>query len=161
MRLSKRLKEICDMVPSCDTLTDIGTDHAFVPITTVSRGKAKRGRACDIEKGPLERAKANVKKEGLAGRIECLLSDGLSSVDVSCDDVIVITGMGGENIRDIIDASLQKAENAKALVLGPQRHPERLLSFLLENGFEIDEERELIDREKNYILIRTHFGGLK
>ncbi len=161
MRLSKRLKEICDMVPSCDTLIDIGTDHAKVPISVVTSKKANKGMACDIEKGPLERAKANVKKEGLSGMIECLLSDGLSCVDVSCDDVIVITGMGGENIRDIIDASLQKAKSAQVLVLGPQRHPEKLLSFLLEKGFEIDEERELIEREKNYILIRTHFGGLE
>ena len=161
MRLSKRLKEICDMVPSCERLIDIGTDHAKVPISTVASGKAKRALACDIEKGPLETARENVRAAGLMDRIECLLSDGLSAPDVFERDVVVITGMGGENIRDIISAFLQKAKNAKALVLGPQRHPEKLLSFLLENGFALDEEREVIDRNKKYILIRTHFGGLK
>ena len=161
MRLSKRLKGICDMVPSCGTLIDIGTDHAKVPITAVMSKKAKRALACDIEEGPLSIAKENVDNAGLSGDIECCLSDGLSSVDVSGEDVIVITGMGGENIRDIISAFPQKAKSAKALILGPQRHQEKLLSFLLENGFLPDEERELTDRNKKYILIRTHFGGLR
>ena len=161
MKLSKRLAEICDMVPLCDRLTDIGTDHAKVPIEAVASGKAKRGRACDVEKGPLKIAAENIEAAGLSERIELILSDGLLAIDVSSEDVIVITGMGGENIRDIIAFSLQKAKIAKALILGPQRHSERLLSFLLEEGFGLDEEREIIDRNKKYILIRTHFGGFK
>jgi len=161
MRLSKRLKEICDMAPCCDTLLDIGTDHGKTPIAAVTSGKAKRALACDIEKGPLETARGNVRAAGLSDRIECLLSDGLSAAEVFERDVIVITGMGGENIRDIIDSSLEKAKKAKALVLGPQRHLEKLLSFLLEKGFCLDEEREINDRNKRYILIRTHYGGLK
>ena len=159
MKLSKRLKEICDMAPSCDTLLDIGTDHGKVPIEALLSKKAKSAKACDIEKGPLKKAEENIMAEGLSDRIECLLSDGLSATEVSHEDVIIITGMGGENIRDIIDRSLEKAKVAKALVLGPQRHPERLVGFLLENGFVLDEERETIDRNKRYILIRTHFGG--
>ncbi len=161
MRLSKRLKEICDMVPSCGTIIDVGTDHAKVPVTIVASQKAKRALACDIEKGPLEIARENVSAAGLSENIECLLSDGLSSVDVSADDVVVITGMGGENIRDILSAFPERAKRAKALILGPQRHQEKLLSFLLENGFLLDEEREFTDKNKKYILIRTHFGGLK
>lgn len=161
MRLSKRLAEICDMAPSCDTLTDIGTDHAKVPIEAILSGKAKRGRACDIEKGPLERASKNIASAGLSEKIEIILSDGLKALSVSDEDVIVITGMGGENIRDIIEASFQKVKSAKALVLGPQRHSERLLFYLIEKGFLLDEEREIIDRNKKYILIRTHFGGFK
>ena len=161
MKLSKRLAEICDMVPLCDRLTDIGTDHAKVPIAALISGKAKKGRACDREEGPLKRAAENIEAAGLSDRIELILSDGFEAFQVSPEDVVVITGMGGENIRDIIAASFQKAKSAKALVLGPQRHSERLISFLLEKGFELDEEREIIDRNKKYILIRTHFGGLK
>lgn len=95
MRLSDRLEKILALSGKCTCLADIGTDHGFIPIEAVRRGIADRALACDVRKGPLERADQHVREAGLSEKVDCRLGDGLMPVKEREADSVVITGMGG------------------------------------------------------------------
>jgi tRNA (adenine22-N1)-methyltransferase len=77
MKLKPRLSAIAGLVPEGDTVADIGTDHAYIPVFLVKSGKVKRGVASDVRKGPLEKAREVIKRHRLEDRIETRLGDGL------------------------------------------------------------------------------------
>ena len=94
-RLSPRLKEAAALVRKVDTIADIGTDHAYLPIYLIAHNICRRVIASDLRTGPLESARANVEAAGFGDRIELRLSDGLTGYRADEAQDIVITGMGG------------------------------------------------------------------
>lgn len=53
MKLTNRLQAAADLVPVCESMADIGTDHGYLPIYLVQEGRARRAIACDVNDGPL------------------------------------------------------------------------------------------------------------
>lgn len=131
--LDTRLKMVYDLVPG-GVLCDVGTDHAKLPVFAVKSGKATRALACDVNKGPLISADANIRENGLSDKIKTVLSNGFLSIDdadFESVDCFVMAGMGGELIESIISA---KKTNAY-LVLQPQSAYYELLDYLFKNGY--------------------------
>lgn len=151
--LSPRLQKIADLVPCCKTLADIGTDHAYIPVHLVHRGRTERAIASDIKAGPLARAAENVGRFGLEEQIELRLGAGLETVCPGEADVIVIAGMGGILIADILKKSHETVSRAKLLILQPMTAAYELREFLCENGFEIRGEYLAAEDDKLYCII--------
>lgn len=155
--LTERLKTISEMVRG-RVCADIGTDHALLPCRLVLSGKLKKCFACDIAVGPLERAQANIKKYGLEEKIETVLCNGISERVLKESDTIVIAGMGGNMIADILkEHSFLKHR----LVLQPMTKQEVLRKYLTENGFVIEEERTVLDMGKCYTVMQVKKGQSK
>ena len=93
MELSSRLKIIASFVSEGMCVADIGTDHGYIPIYLTSEGMTDKAYAMDVNRGPLERASENIRKEGLNGKIRCILSDGMEKLPMDADSA-VIAGMG-------------------------------------------------------------------
>ena len=53
--LSKRLQEIYDLIPSCQIVADIGTDHGFIPEKLLLEKKCQKVIASDISKQSLSK----------------------------------------------------------------------------------------------------------
>ena len=104
-RLPPRLAAISALVPDGARLADVGTDHALLPIRLLLDGKIQRAVATDIRPGPLSRAKENAYAAGVQD-LSCVLCDGLTGVSPDSVDTVVIAGMGGENIAEILRAAL-------------------------------------------------------
>ena len=51
------------MVDKCECVADVGTDHGYIPIYLIKNNICKRAIASDINKGPVEKAKFNVRIE--------------------------------------------------------------------------------------------------
>lgn len=151
-KLTPRLEKVCAYVGRCDTLADIGTDHAFVPITLVRDGKCRRAYACDVGEGPLRNAMQYINDAGLTQRIVTVLSDGFASVPDDWDTA-VIAGMGGELIARIISEAAVSA--AQTLVLQPMTKAAELRRFLYENGFTVADEDIVREGEKLYTVIKA------
>jgi len=96
-----RLQTILSRIEKCETLADIGTDHAYLPIEAVRAGLCERAIACDIVAGPLHIAKKNIRAAQLEHKIDVRLGDGLRPLRENEADCIVIAGMGGMNIIEI------------------------------------------------------------
>jgi len=154
--LTPRLKAVVSSIDFAKTLADIGTDHAYLPIESCRKNFCEKAIACDINKGPLEIAKINIKEAGLADTIETRLGDGLKPLKKNEADCIVITGMGGKRIISIIDEEIEKAKNAK-LILQPQHDLEELRKSLHEMSFEIIEEKLIKESFRFYVIICAKF----
>ena len=99
MKISKRLEAISDFVDETDRIIDIGCDHAILDIYLCKKYEGINIIASDIHEGALDQAKSNVEKHKLSNRIETRLGDGLTIVNPSEIDTIVISGMGFHNIK--------------------------------------------------------------
>ncbi len=133
--LTPRLKCIAEYV-KCKTVADIGTDHAYIPIDLIENGRAEYAIAADVREGPLKIASSNIEKHGLTDKIDVRLGDGLSVLTSGEADMIIIAGMGGILIKDIIDAHTEIAKRS-VLVLQPMNSQYELRKWLISNGFTV------------------------
>lgn len=161
MVLKGRLKLIYDMIPPCDILSDIGTDHALIPAYALLNGRCKKTLACDIKIGPLERAERTRKKYMLENNMELRMGNGLTPIAEQEADVIVMAGMGGTLITELIFESIDIAQKANYILIQPMTHQELIRPFLWENGFEIVDEGLVSEGNKLYQVILTKYTGMR
>lgn len=159
MKLNGRLRMIAEKIPECDILTDVGTDHAYIPIYAAEKGICRKAIAIDLRTGPLKMANANIKRHGVEEKIETRMGNGLEPISQEESDIVIISGMGGNLIRDILFSSVEKAKKAKLLLLQPNNAPEVLRRWLYENGYNIMEELLEEDAGKIYCLITARWTG--
>ena len=147
------------MVREGSRLADIGTDHGYLPIELCLKKKIPSALACDINPLPLRSARENIAKFGLSDRIQTRLSDGLQEVRPDEVDDVVIAGMGGELIRDILCAAPWIKDEIKRLILQPMTHHEDLIQWLYENGFAVNAQKAALDEGKYYTILSATFDG--
>ena len=159
IQLGKRLAAVAAMVRPGNRVADIGTDHAYLPVFLLQNGTCPSAIAADIRSGPAASAARTVAAAGLADRISVRLGDGLSPVAAGEAADIVIAGMGGETIAEILAAAGWVRDPAIHLVLQPMSKPERLRRFLMEQGFAILEERVAREDGRLYAVISAAYTG--
>ena len=136
--ITPRLKCIIDHTKG-NRIADIGTDHAYIPIYLVKNDLAEYVIAGDVRQGPVDIAKANVEKHKLSDKIEVRLGSGLSVIEKGEVDTVIIAGMGGQLISEILSADTEKARECN-LVLQPMNAQYELRKYLISNGFSITDE---------------------
>ena len=149
----------CASLLKGDVICDIGTDHAYLPAYLVQSGKAKQVIATDVKQGPLDSAKGTLKRYHVEQDIRLVLSDGFDKVNPKGVTDVVIAGMGGETIRDILAAP--KAEFIKKgvnLVLQPMTKAEILRPWLAKHGFAISKEIAVKDTHV-YTVMQASYTG--
>lgn len=149
--LTPRLMTVATLVPKCQTCADIGCDHAQVSIWLARQDKVNRIIASDVNEGPLSRAKSAVRAADLEGRINCVLTNGLEGIEPQ--DCVIIAGMGGDLIADILRRAEWTKSGERTLILQPMTAAYRLREFLLENGYSIVKETYAAEKEKIYAII--------
>ena len=159
MQLEGRLKLIADLVPHCATLADVGTDHGYIPIYCAQQEICRKAIAMDVNAGPLKRADININKYGFEGKIETRLSDGLQNLQPGEADTIVIAGMGGQLIMNILDAGNNAITPDTLLILQPMLAAKELREYLYANGFEITGEHVIREENKFYNIIAAQRGS--
>ncbi|MFL0195836.1 tRNA (adenine(22)-N(1))-methyltransferase [Clostridium sp. WILCCON 0269] len=157
MEISLRLKTLLNMIDNCECAADIGTDHGYVPICLVKNKICRRAIASDINKGPIEKAKFNVKLHRLEDKIDCRLGKGLSTITPGEADEIVIAGMGGNLIKDIINEDMEVFRRSKSLILQPMQNSQVLREYIYMSGFKILDEELCIDENKFYEIIKIKY----
>lgn len=156
MELSNRLKCVADMVTPDNIVADVGCDHAYTSIYLIESNIASHVIAMDINLGPLEHAVANVSKHNLAERIEVCQSDGLAVLDESDGvETVLISGMGGNLIVDILKRSSDIIRSLKELVLQPQSDIYKVRYYLHSQGFKITCEKMIYEDGKFYTIIKA------
>ena len=159
--LSPRLQLLADWVPAGARVADVGTDHAFLPVWLVIHGKVASAIASDLREGPLARGAETAKEHGVADRVEMRLCNGLAGIAPEETDVVIIAGMGGENIAQILAAAPWTADGAHTLLLQPMSKMEVLREFLANNGYEIVREQLVMDRGTVYPVMEVKAGHMK
>ena len=157
--LDQRLSLCADFVRVGAKLADIGTDHAYLPVFLSLCGKIESAIAADINEEPLLRGKQTIEKYDVSSMVSTRLCNGLA--DFTPDEVtdIVIAGMGSDTIMGILSAAPWLKDHTKRLILQPMTKSERLIIWLYENGFEIEEQKCCIAEGKPYTVLCVHYTG--
>lgn len=159
MQLSPRLKLIADLVKKGSVIADIGTDHGYIPVYCVKNGISPSGIAMDVNPLPLSRAEENIASYGLEGSISTRLSNGLEALAKDEADTVVIAGMGGLLMINILSQGIHAISEKTQLILQPMIAQRELRTYLYENGFVIDGEYVCREEDKFYNIICARAGG--
>lgn len=151
-KLSLRLETILSIVPTSDYIADIGADHGLVSIELIKRGIAKQVFAVENKKGPYTRLIENINNNNLSNRISTSLSSGISLLPFNITTVI-IAGMGGKLICDILSSQIDKLENIEYLVIDAHSDLEELRKKVVSLGYEIIEEKIIYEDKVFYEII--------
>lgn len=155
MELSRRLQAVADLVTAGYKTADIGTDHAYIPIQLVREGRIPEAVAMDVNRGPLERARLNVRENGMEDRISLRLSDGFEALKPGEVQSAVAAGMGGSLVIRILREGAEVVRELKECILQPQSEIEKVRAFLLEEGFFFIAEDMVKDDGKYYPMMKV------
>ena len=140
MNLSFRLRKIIDFLDLPTKVADIGTDHAYIPIYLANHTECSVIIASDHNQAPYQAAVNHVQSAGVSDKIDLRLGSGLSVLDVGEVDAVIIAGMGGTTIKEILADNYELAQNLEQLILQPMAGAASLRNWLVDNKFEIADE---------------------
>lgn len=146
MRISKRLKTICDLVTPGYFVADVGADHGLVEKYLVDNEISPYIIAIENKKGPFEILKNSLKEYS---NVDLSLSDGIEDINEKID-CIIIAGMGGFNITNILNKDKNKLSNIKQIIIDPHRDQELAKQTIINLGFTLSNEIEVVDANKKY-----------
>ena len=152
MKLSFRLQTIHDMVPK-GTVIDIGADHGKLVIALFKNGVVPHAYAVENKQGPYSRLVSAIKEAGLENDITPILSDGIKDLPGHVDTVI-IAGMGGNNIIDILKKYPNKEKQIQTLIVDAHSCVPKLRQEVTKLGFIIADEKIIEEDGIYYEIIK-------
>lgn len=158
--LSRRLLTIGEQVLPGEAMADIGSDHGLLPCYLVGEGICPHAVIGELKDGPYRRALNNVVLQGLSDRIEVRQGDGLAVLKEGEVSTVVIAGMGGNTITQILERGGSKTDSFKRLVLQPMNYIDRVRAFLAQKGMPIEGEKVIFDREYYVVLVAGNGKGV-
>ena len=164
--LSIRLTDVVNEAFSCGRrprLIDVGSDHGHLACYALSEGLAETAVCTDIHEAPAKRTETCLKQNGFSDRSMTYCTDGLDGVPLKEGDVVVMAGLGGNNMADIILRAKETTsdEILKSVMwcLQPQKSIDRLREFFAQEGFDILEEKISSERGNLYPIVRAVYTG--
>lgn len=154
MMLSKRLACVASFVDGGAFIADVGSDHAQVPLFLFDAKRIRGAEAIENKKGPYGRMAKAILSSPYADRTILSLSDGISSIDPQVDTVI-LAGMGGRLIEEILCRDPQKLSRVNTLIIDAHSEREELYAFLGRLSFEIVGESFFFDQGIAYDVIKA------
>lgn len=154
--LDLRLQMLFSLTPECECVADIGTDHGYLPLALYLEKKCRRGIACDISAPSLQKAVRHSREWGVP--LDCRQGDGLLPLLPGEADCIIIAGMGGILIADILEQGKDILQPDTTLVLQPMTAVEELRDYLKNAGFCITAEDMVLQEDKLYHAFAARRG---
>ena len=141
VRLNARLSQIASYIEHGESVCDVGTDHGYLPIYLAENDITDKIIMSDISRGSLAKAKADAAEElDDAGDIDARLGNGFDVLEPEEVDDIVIAGMGGIQILDILSWDISKTLTYRKFIFQPRRDAATLRRWLQINGFTITDQ---------------------
>jgi tRNA (adenine22-N1)-methyltransferase len=173
IHIGKRLETVAETAAvrlSCESentalcAIDVGCDHAKLPIYLVTEKGFAHVTATDINQGPVDSANRNVSLAGasVSQKIDVIKTDGLTGLEGVFCNRIIIAGMGGELIKEILSRAgfVHKTDEKIGFVFQPQSKQHILREYLC-TGYRITDEKWIKDAGKTYCVISAVFDGKK
>ena len=157
LQLQPRLQMLADMVPAGSRLADVGTDHGYLPVFLLQKGRIAGAIASDIVPGPLQHARQTAAEYEVEG-IDFRLCPGLDAIGPEEADTIVTAGMGGETIQAVLEAAPWTGDGRHLLLLQPMTKVEYLRKWLIDSGYTFTDEKLVFDKDHLYPIFAVRGG---
>ena len=89
MKLTDRLLKIADLVTKGKKIADIGTDHGYIPVYLLNKGHVDFAILADVNKGPLENARSEVRHNNLTDKVDLRLGSGIEVLNENEVDEVI------------------------------------------------------------------------
>lgn len=159
MKLGARLAAIAAFILPGARVADIGTDHGYLPAFLIGRGDVSYVVAGDINRAPLDSARELVQKLNLTDKVTVRLGDGLQVIQPEEVDTVVIAGMGGTTMIDILTVGWRVTCGLRRLILQPMVGAGSLRHWLINNGFHLVDEQLVKEDGRIYEIIVAEQGA--
>lgn len=146
--LGPRLSAVLEAVPRGVVAADVGTDHALLPRALLARG-APRAIGIDASWEALARARAR----GDAPGLDLRRGDGLGSLAPGEATVVILAGLGGLTIGELLAAGPPSALGIERLILQPHAHEAHARHAAAAHGYRITHEAFVADGARFFVLI--------
>ncbi len=156
IRLDERLTTIAHLI-RCKTVADIGCDHGKLSYYLLQTDRAEKVIATDISAMSLEKATKLAVENGVEDALITRLGDGLEPIKSEEADVVVIAGLGGDIISDIVLKSFEDGKKFSSFILSPNTHPEKVRRALEKVGHNIVSDNLTECSKKYYTIIQSCF----
>ena len=131
--------------------------HGKLIIALFENGQIAKGYAIENKKGPYNRLAKTLEEHHLLDDIIPLFSDGISDLPNTVDTVI-IAGLGGNNIINILKAHPQKLKNVKTIIADAHNAIPEMRREVCNMGFVIADEDIVYEKEIYYEVIKFVAG---
>lgn len=155
----KRIQAIYNLVPKCDIAADIGADHGKLSAMLLTNNVCKKMIISDISSPSLDKAIRIIRKLSLEDRADFITADGLDALQNNVD-CVVIAGMGGDTISNILISGQKKLATAK-LVLSANTRLELLRRTLYGIDYHCKSEILIEAGNRIYCIFEATHGSEK
>ena len=147
-----RIKNISKYIPPYNKIADVGCDHGYLIIDAFDNYDINFAQAIDNKSGPLNHCIQNLKETPYYRNVSFSLSDGISELNEEVE-VVVIAGMGGLLVKNIVSSHLDKLNNVKRIIVQPNRDSYEVRKYLTSIGYDIKGETIVYEDKKYYEII--------
>ncbi|OLS03360.1 tRNA (adenine(22)-N(1))-methyltransferase [Tissierella creatinophila] len=158
MNLSDRLIKIAGFIKKNTVVLDVGTDHGYIPIYLIENQISKKIIASDISPDSLNKTIELVKKKGLEKNIDSRLGDGLDVVNPFEVEGVIMAGMGGILIQNILEKNKEVTNSIDYFIFQPMIASKELRQYLSRNKFKIIDEELSKEGDKFYEILYVEKG---
>lgn len=152
---NNRLGAIAEMVRKDEKTADIGTDHAQLALYLLGKAMVPAMIISDLHEGPYFRA-LNIAASSLyRDKIEVRYGDGLKILARGEVFNVVLAGIGGDKIVEILAYDLDKSRSFGQFVIQPMSRPQVVRQFLASQGWPLLEEKIIRENGRLFIIIST------
>ncbi len=142
MRATERISAISDEIKKGERVADIGTDHGYLPIKIISDGTSDFVIMSDISEGSLSKAMENCRIRGIpADKCDFMVGSGLETLEKGEVDTVVIAGLGGGAMIEILGCDIDKTRSYRKFIMEPRNKSGELRYWLFVNGFDVSSEK--------------------
>jgi tRNA (adenine22-N1)-methyltransferase len=157
--LDARLAAAAAFVRPGAVAADIGCDHGKLAVWLALQGRCPKVIACDLRPHPLAKARALAQQCGCAQQVDCRLGDGLAPLCAGEADDVIIAGVSGVTICEILAASPFPFSTAMRFVLVPATKHAYLRRWLWQHGFALLAETPICAAGRYYTVMHAAYTG--
>lgn len=152
-KLSKRLFTIINLVDKNSIVLDVGTDHGHIPIFLVQNNISNKAYGSDISENAVINLQQKIKKLDLENNITIFHNDGIKSINVKYD-TLILAGMGYHTIKHIISDELLP----KNIIIQSNSKLKEVRKLLNSLNYKIVTEKVIYENKKYYSIIKYEKG---
>jgi tRNA (adenine22-N1)-methyltransferase len=153
---SQRLQTLASLCPTHGPLVDIGSDHGQLLKILFLKGFNFPLYGSELSTSSFQ----SLKKSTEDFPFRLYQADGLNQLPSEVI-TLVIAGMGGLLIMDMLTKGSASLSKIQHLVLGPQRDVHKLRHWLGDHGWMITEEKFVLEADQGYPLLVAQRGQMK
>ena len=147
--ITKRIREIANLINNAKIVVDVGSDHAQLSIFLISENRSDVVYNLEKNEKPFLNSVNNTKK--YVNKIFNINSDGFEKFDKSLEiDYCTISGMGSKTMIEILCKCINKIKN---IIVCPNNNEYLIRKFAYDNFYKIKKDFFIKENDIFYPII--------